>query len=115
MRQDLGSESIQEIDFDDVFKGCSVFCEMIVRVAGFQGVFNFVQTCWRQRTHNSPVYKNIDYLREQAARCKLLAKGCAPGSASEALTALAAKYSKLATLRADRPIVLLHLQPKKEK
>src|SRR5258708_2217773 len=30
MRQDLGFESIQEIDFDDVFKGCSVFCEMIV-------------------------------------------------------------------------------------
>jgi hypothetical protein len=56
-----------------------------------------------------------NYLREQAARCKLLAKGCAPGSASEALTALAAKYSKLATLRADRPIVLPHLQPKKEK
>src|ERR1700681_4147433 len=30
VRQDLGFESIQEIDFDDVFKGCSVFCEMIV-------------------------------------------------------------------------------------
>ena len=30
MRQDLGFESIQEIDFDDVFKGCSVYCEMIV-------------------------------------------------------------------------------------
>jgi pyruvate dehydrogenase (quinone) len=30
MRQDLGFDSIQEIDFDDVFKGCSVFCEMIV-------------------------------------------------------------------------------------
>src|SRR5947209_10629450 len=30
MRQDLGFESIQEIDFDDVFKGCSIFCEMIV-------------------------------------------------------------------------------------
>jgi pyruvate dehydrogenase (quinone) len=30
MRQDLGFQSIQEIDFDDVFKGCSVFCEMIV-------------------------------------------------------------------------------------
>src|SRR5258708_13491263 len=29
MRQDIGFESIQEIDFDDVFKGCSVFCEMI--------------------------------------------------------------------------------------
>jgi pyruvate dehydrogenase (quinone) len=29
-RQDLGFESIQEIDFDDVFKGCSVYCEMIV-------------------------------------------------------------------------------------
>jgi pyruvate dehydrogenase (quinone) len=30
MRQDLGFDSIQEIDFDDVFKGCSVYCEMIV-------------------------------------------------------------------------------------
>jgi pyruvate dehydrogenase (quinone) len=30
MRQDLGFESIQEVDFDDVFKGCSVYCEMIV-------------------------------------------------------------------------------------
>src|SRR6476660_2075435 len=30
MRQDLGFQSIQEIDFNDVFKGCSVFCEMIV-------------------------------------------------------------------------------------
>jgi pyruvate dehydrogenase (quinone) len=30
VRQDIGLESIQEIDFDDVFKGCSVFCEMIV-------------------------------------------------------------------------------------
>jgi pyruvate dehydrogenase (quinone) len=30
VRQDLGFESIQEIDYDDVFKGCSVFCEMIV-------------------------------------------------------------------------------------
>src|SRR5271155_2999303 len=30
LRQDLGFNMIQEIDFDDVFKGCSVFCEMIV-------------------------------------------------------------------------------------
>ena len=30
VRQDIGFESIQEIDFDDVFKGCSVYCEMIV-------------------------------------------------------------------------------------
>src|SRR6266481_2350992 len=30
VRQDLGFESIQEIDYDDVFRGCSVFCEMIV-------------------------------------------------------------------------------------
>src|SRR6266498_1655063 len=30
VRQDLGFESIQEIDFDDVFKGCSVYCEMIL-------------------------------------------------------------------------------------
>jgi pyruvate dehydrogenase (quinone) len=30
MRPDLGFESIQEIDFDDVFRGCSVYCEMIL-------------------------------------------------------------------------------------
>ena len=30
VRQDIGFESIQEIDFDDVFKGCSVYCEMIL-------------------------------------------------------------------------------------
>src|SRR5712672_1684518 len=29
-RQDVGFDSIQEIDYDDVFKGCSVYCEMIV-------------------------------------------------------------------------------------
>src|SRR5712671_593943 len=30
VRHDLGFESIQEIDYDDVFKGCSVYCEMIL-------------------------------------------------------------------------------------
>src|ERR1700751_5030187 len=30
MRQDLGFESIQEVDFVEVYKGCSVFCEMIL-------------------------------------------------------------------------------------
>jgi pyruvate dehydrogenase (quinone) len=30
IRQDLGFESIQEIDFNDVFKGCSVYCETIL-------------------------------------------------------------------------------------
>src|SRR3979411_2676932 len=30
VRQDLGFESIQEIDCGDVFKGCSFYCEMIV-------------------------------------------------------------------------------------
>jgi pyruvate dehydrogenase (quinone) len=30
VRQDLGFESIQEIDYEDVFKGCSIYCEMIV-------------------------------------------------------------------------------------
>src|SRR3954454_2365314 len=30
VRHDIGFESIQEIDYDDVFKGCSVFCEMIL-------------------------------------------------------------------------------------
>jgi pyruvate dehydrogenase (quinone) len=30
MRQDIGFESIQEVDFNDVYKGCSVYCEMIL-------------------------------------------------------------------------------------
>jgi pyruvate dehydrogenase (quinone) len=30
MRQDLGFESIQEVDFTEVYRGCSVFCEMII-------------------------------------------------------------------------------------
>src|SRR5271156_4790994 len=30
VRQDLGFESIQEVDFTEVYKGCSVFCEMIL-------------------------------------------------------------------------------------
>jgi pyruvate dehydrogenase (quinone) len=29
-RQDVGFESIQEINFDEVFKGCSVYCEMVL-------------------------------------------------------------------------------------
>jgi pyruvate dehydrogenase (quinone) len=30
VRQDLGFESIQEVDFVEVYRGCSVFCEMIL-------------------------------------------------------------------------------------
>jgi len=30
VRQDLGFESIQEVDFKEVYKGCSVYCDMIV-------------------------------------------------------------------------------------
>jgi pyruvate dehydrogenase (quinone) len=30
VRPDLGFESIQEINFDDVFKGCSVYCQIIL-------------------------------------------------------------------------------------
>jgi pyruvate dehydrogenase (quinone) len=30
IRQDLGFDSIQEIDLSDVFRGCSVYCEMII-------------------------------------------------------------------------------------
>src|SRR5271170_172902 len=30
VRHDLGFQSIQEVDFNHVFKGCSVFCEMII-------------------------------------------------------------------------------------
>ena len=30
VRQDLGFELIQEVDYNDVFKGCSVYCEMIL-------------------------------------------------------------------------------------
>ena len=29
-RSDLGFESIQEVDFKDVYRGCSVYCEMIL-------------------------------------------------------------------------------------
>jgi pyruvate dehydrogenase (quinone) len=30
VRQDIGFSSIQEVDFDEVYKDCSVFCEMIL-------------------------------------------------------------------------------------
>src|SRR6202453_4043901 len=30
VRQDLGFQSIQEVDFKEVYKGCSVYCEMIL-------------------------------------------------------------------------------------
>src|ERR1700748_2327734 len=30
VREDIGFTSIQEINFEDVYKGCSVFCEMIL-------------------------------------------------------------------------------------
>jgi len=30
VRRDLGFQSIQEVDFIDVYRGCSVFCEMIL-------------------------------------------------------------------------------------
>ena len=30
VRRDLGFQSIQEVDFNEVYKGCSVWCEMIV-------------------------------------------------------------------------------------
>src|SRR5271168_241964 len=30
VRQDIGFQSIQEVDFSEVYKGCSVFCEMII-------------------------------------------------------------------------------------
>src|ERR1700749_3855608 len=30
IRHDIGFQSIQEIDFNDVFKGCSVFCETLL-------------------------------------------------------------------------------------
>jgi pyruvate dehydrogenase (quinone) len=30
VRQDIGFQSVQEVDFSDVCKGCSVFCEMIL-------------------------------------------------------------------------------------
>jgi pyruvate dehydrogenase (quinone) len=30
VRQDIGFESIQEVDFNEVYKGCSVYCEMII-------------------------------------------------------------------------------------
>jgi pyruvate dehydrogenase (quinone) len=30
VRQDIGFESIQEVDFRDVYRGCSVYCKMIL-------------------------------------------------------------------------------------
>src|SRR6201985_3368797 len=30
VRQDIGFQSIQEVDFADVYRGCSVYCEMIL-------------------------------------------------------------------------------------
>jgi len=30
VRQDIGFQSIQEVDFNDVYKGCTVYCEMIL-------------------------------------------------------------------------------------
>src|SRR5271170_7362192 len=30
VRQDLGFQSIQEVDFKEIYKGCSVFCETIL-------------------------------------------------------------------------------------
>src|ERR1700687_2726396 len=33
VRQDIGFNSIQEVDFAEVYKGCSVFCEMILTPA----------------------------------------------------------------------------------
>src|SRR5580700_685896 len=30
VRQDIGFQSIQEVDFKEVYKGCSVYCEMIL-------------------------------------------------------------------------------------
>jgi pyruvate dehydrogenase (quinone) len=30
VRQDIGFQSIQEVDFSDVYRGCSVYCEMIL-------------------------------------------------------------------------------------
>ena len=33
MRQDIGFNSVQEVDFEEVYKDCSVFCEMILTPA----------------------------------------------------------------------------------
>src|SRR6202034_2843795 len=30
VRQDIGFQSVQEVDFTEVYKGCSVYCEMIL-------------------------------------------------------------------------------------
>src|SRR6266571_8421244 len=58
MRQDLGFEAIQEIDFNDVFKGCSVYCEMILTpeqarrktVAACQAALTFCFSSRRRQT-----------------------------------------------------------------
>jgi pyruvate dehydrogenase (quinone) len=70
IRQDLGFDSIQEIDYNDVFKGCSVYCEMILTpeqarrktVAACQAALTAkVMTCGRCSSRTSPDHVGFDH------------------------------------------------------
>jgi len=77
VRQDLGFESIQEIDFDDVFKGCSVYCEMIVTPE--QARRKTVAACQAALTRRGVavlvVSEELDELFEICDRIAVLAQG----------------------------------------
>src|SRR5881227_2375759 len=47
VRQDIGFQSIQEIDFNDVFKGCSIYCEMIMMGLWGQCVWVCRKLCYQ--------------------------------------------------------------------
>ena len=49
VRQDIGFRSVQEVDFSEVYKGCSVFCEMILTPEQAQG-----RDVWEMVVENIP-------------------------------------------------------------
>ncbi len=60
VRQDLGFESIQEIDYDDVFRGCSVYCEMVVTPE--QARRKTVRTSMRSQPFSTRVKRSLSTL-----------------------------------------------------
>jgi len=49
VQQDIGFRSVQEVDFSEVYKGCSVFCEMILTPEQAQG-----RDVWEMVVENIP-------------------------------------------------------------
>jgi pyruvate dehydrogenase (quinone) len=49
VQQDIGFQSVQEVDFSEVYKGCSVFCEMILTPEQAQG-----RDVWEMVVENIP-------------------------------------------------------------